>query len=154
MIPVARRGLVVALAAVIAGPAGVAAQQGSPAAGAPQLGQPAAAQPQVRPPAAPQPGQPAVAPQQGVAAQPKRLGRPLPGPVQPPPRPEEPGVHVSVVSPQESRVSRRRMGSGQRQGLRGRGGSASDMGGGGGQGFGGGGGQGFGGDSDLETADE
>jgi hypothetical protein len=68
---------------------------------------------------APRPSANAPAPATGDQPT-NRLGRPFPAPVQPPPPAEAPSVHVGVVSPSESRFSKRlrgnrsRMGSGNR----------------------------------------
>jgi hypothetical protein len=91
-------------------PQAPAPQSSAPAQPAPA---PQASIPAQQPPAAQSsaPAQPAPAPQQsGAPESPTRLGRPFPAPVVPPPRKEEPNVYVTIVPPQESSVTKGRLG--------------------------------------------
>jgi hypothetical protein len=87
---------------------------GDPAAHAQDAAPPAAPPPSAPPPRAtaptPPPAQSATPPQpnagEGGA---KVLGRSFPTPVQPPPPPDNPEVHVTIVPPSEPRVGRNRL---------------------------------------------
>jgi hypothetical protein len=140
MIPGGRRGLMVVTVVLMAVPAAAVAQQPQVPATqqgnvgeAKRLGRPFPTPfraPSQQPGAAVPPG--AAAPPGAAGVAPRRLGRGLPAPVQPPPR-AEPGVSVSIVSPQqESTVFGRRQRSGNQQSLGGRGGAGGGMGGAGG----------------------
>lgn len=90
-----RSGALLALAVLAAASAG-------PAAGQTRLGAPR--QQQAPPPQPPSQQQRAGAQPQAGAGQATRLGRPYPSGPLPRVQRREPGVHVSVVSPQESNV--------------------------------------------------
>jgi hypothetical protein len=85
----------------------------------------APAPPPVTAPATPHPAAPAAgaapAPAAGSTAPaaadaPKRLGRPFPTPITPPPPPEDPTVHVTIIPSGESSVGQNRIRGGGNQG--------------------------------------
>jgi hypothetical protein len=78
----------------------------------------APAQPPVTAPATPHPAAPAAgaAPAPAAADAPRRLGRPFPTPIAPPPPPEDPTVHVTIVPSGESSVGQNRIRGGGNQG--------------------------------------